>query len=120
MNNTKDTIIDIDGTEFLEVINTKLERNLFFKEIEDNLLDIKESKTIHYGNIQELMTYLSFTQEDNEHYYKGLKHFIEEGMCPLCAIEEMDTTIQEDNYLFVELLRYLVPDVMSSDNMEVA
>ena len=120
MRNNSEMKIDIDGTEFLNIINTRLESNNYFEAIEDDLLDIKESKTIHFGNIQELMTYLSFSQEDNKHYYDGLKTLIEVGMCPSCAIDIMDETIEENEYLYVELLNYLTSDAMNPDKMEVA
>ena len=112
--------IDIDGTEFLNIINTRLESNNYFELVEDDLLDIQETKTVHFGNIQELMTYLSFSQEDNTHYYDGLKTLIEVGMCPSNAIDIMDKTIEEDEYLYVELLKYLTSDTMNSDEAEVA
>ena len=120
MNNIKNMIIDIDGTEFLEIINNKIERDEFIQKIENDLIDISETKKLHLDNIQSLMTYLTFTQESNTHYYEGLVFLLENtDLNRTSAINMMDEIMEEDENLYIELLNHFAPDVIGSNDKEV-
>jgi len=109
-----DEVMNIENTEILEIINTKLERNDFFPEIAEDLLDISTSKTISYENIQELMTYLKFAFESNDHYYEGVKHLImEENTLPVSAFSKMDREKEENDTLYGAILKVLAPESFS-------
>jgi len=107
-------VMNIENTEILEIINTKLERNDFFPEIAEDLIDISTSKTISYDNIQELMTYLKFAFESNDHYYEGAKHLImEENTLPVSAFSKMDREKEENDTLYGAILKVLAPESFS-------
>lgn len=118
--NEENIVVDIKDTKVLKIINNMLESNDFFPVIEDDLRDISKTQTIHFGNIQELMTYLNYAFESNSHYYDGLKYLLEVEKIPVgLAIEKMDIQKENEDFLYKELLTYLVPDVMNKNNQEV-
>jgi len=109
-----DEVMNIENTEILEIINTKLERNDFFPEIAEDLIDISTSKTISYENIQELMTYLKFAFESNDHYYLKAEHLImEENTLPVSAFSKMDREKEENDTLYGAILKVLAPESFS-------
>lgn len=110
----KDYVVKVSGTKFLGIINDMLERNDFLPIIEDDLRDISETQSVHYGNIQELMTYLNYAFECNSYYYDGLKHLLQiEKLSVEIAIKRMDALKKDEDYLYKELLTYLVPEAMN-------
>ena len=95
--------IDIDGTEFLTIINRKLETKNYFPNFKEDIESISRKKEIILDNIQELFTYLVYSYENYEHYYNRLKHLIQGNVCPILAIENIDKEIEENEKLFLFL-----------------
>ena len=98
--------IDIDGTDFLKIINRRAELEVYIPVIKDDIENINKTKVIHLDNIRELFTYLVYSDENYEHYYNDLKSFIAEGMCPTCAVEIIDNEIEENEKMFSFLAEY--------------
>jgi len=107
-------VFNIENTQILEIITTKLERGDYFPQIEEDLIDISSSKTISMDNMQELFSYLNFASESNDHYYDGVKYLImEEKMLPVSAFSKIDKEKKENDTLYEEILRLVAPESFS-------
>lgn len=98
--------IDVLGTELLTIINRKAEAKDYFPILKNDIEDISKTKKIHLDNIQELFTYLVYSEENYKHYYEGLKTYILEGMCPAYAVKIIDNEIEENENIFLFLDKY--------------
>lgn len=98
--------IDIDGTEFLTIINRKAEAEEYFPILKDDIENINKIKEVKLDNIQELFTYLVYSEENYKHYYEGLKKLIADDMCPTCAVEIIENEIDENEKMFSFLEEY--------------
>lgn len=99
--------IDVSGTEFLTIINRKAEAQEYFPVLKDEINQIYKTKKVSLEDIQELFTFLVYSDDNYKHYYKGLKTLISDGMCPTCAIEIMENDIEENEKMFSFLENYI-------------
>ena len=107
MNNTfKNKSIEIDGTEFLTIINRRAETEEYFPVLKDDIENISKTKEVNLDNTQELFTYLVCSEENYKHYYTGLKRLIADDICPTSAVEIIDNSIDEDEKMFSFLEDY--------------
>jgi len=98
--------IDIDGTELLTIINRRAEAKEYFPILKDDIENINKIKKVNLDNIQELFTYLVYSEGNYKHYYEGLKTLIADDICPTCAVEIIDNEIDEDEKMFSFLEDY--------------
>jgi len=98
--------IDISGTEFLTIIGRKQEAEDYFPILKLDIESISKEKEVNLDNIQDLFSYLIFSEEKYKYYYEGLKTLISDDMCPHSAIEIMDNNIDEDEKIFSFLEEY--------------
>ena len=106
MGNNSEMKIEIDGTEFLTIINKRAETDKYLPVLKDDIENINKTKEINLDNIQELFTYLVYSEENYKHYYDSLKTLISDDVCPTSAVEIIDNEIDEDEKMFSFLEEY--------------
>lgn len=99
--------VDIDGTEFLAIINNQYKKGVFLGTMGSSIEKIIDKKKIDLDSIDELFRFLMYVKTDSLFYYEGFKAFIDHGINLDDAIKRIDDLIHNNNTIFTYLVKYI-------------